>query len=76
LDLILKREAEEECYIFTNECYLDGGFGYRGDTYKLRKGIYQVCATVFYETGIASAWFCVENLGTGKDSVKVMKLEV
>ncbi len=73
LDLVLKREGEEECYIFTNECYLEGGFGYRGNQYKLEKGSYQILARIYYEAGSANAWFRLDNLGTKKDSVRIAK---
>lgn len=73
LDLVLKRNGEEDCYIFTNECYLDGGFNYHGEKYKLSKGSYWILASVFYETETLRRWFRLENNGTNKESVKVYR---
>jgi len=74
LDLVLKREGETECYVFTNECYLEGGFDYRGDRFKLNRGEYQMLVSIYYETETLNAWFRLENFGTSRDSVKVTKI--
>ena len=68
ISVALKYEGQPECYIFSNESYLNPAWA--NPAWRLEQGELRLRVTVFYDRGRASRDFTLKNLGTTRDSLR------
>ncbi len=66
----LKFDGQPECYIFSNESYLHPSWS--NPAWRLGPGEYRLKITVFYERGRLVQYLTLQNLGTTRDSLKLV----
>lgn len=67
--VLLKYEGDPDCYLFSNESYLFGGW--KNPAWRLPEGRYRLHISIVHENGEAVSDLRLENGGRGRDDVKI-----
>lgn len=74
LDVAIKYNNDNRCYIWSNESYLSGGMGGRRTEWELDQGLYRLVIRVFYETSTLERIFLLHNDGMANNSIRITEL--